>query len=203
MIAADVLVDRLAADPTDATVLEELEQAAVVYVERQTGRYFGPVKNETFVVEGTGTPRLWLPATPTQPVAQVTERAFLGATETTVLATDEQGFEQRTLGTETYLQRKGAALAAQYGEPVANVWHRGYEYVMTFQHGYAANAAPLDIREAVVGLVSAWYAARDLGGGLVVSETAGRVSRTLAREDVAQAVPGLQSTLLSWRRRRT
>jgi len=196
MVEGAVLVDRIGAAPEDEAVLVELEAAAVKFVETQTGRYFGPQKSVTAVLRGNGSARLWLPETPASAVASVVEREYAGATGTTILNTSEDGFVQRTIGTETVLVRKGAG----------GVWRFGYEYEVTLTVGYVAGSEPADIYEAVIGLVNAWHAVREMGGGVVRSATEGRVSRTLAINDsvsFTEAVPGLRETLLSWRRNRT
>jgi hypothetical protein len=136
---------RIAASNTnDDAYLTQLEKAAVDFVEKRTGRYWGEVStdNITEIVYGTGTPHLWMADPPTTIPTSITEQAYPGATQTTITNTDTDGYVLRG----TRLVRKGGG-----------VWTQGYEYDVTYTRGYTPGSEPDAIRHAVRMLVAHWY----------------------------------------------
>lgn len=146
--------DRLLAQafkPADQSGLEyvrALEAAAVALIERQTGKYFGPVRTRTEYVLGTGSGMLYLEgpvATDVYDVALITsvnEAAYAGGEQTEIDLDEDDGFVVR----EEVLYRKGGG-----------VWSRGYEYEVVYQQGYDPGEEPADIRQAVMQLVTHWF----------------------------------------------
>lgn len=137
------------ADPDDTTedpLLQEYEAAAVAWVEKETGRYFGEEEAAAeFVVPGNGTPVLWLPEYASA-VSAVKSRAYLGGTETTIATGDSDGWALRLAPGRTHgnqLIRRGGSL-----------WDLALDYVVTATIGYGEGAAPADIRELVMKLVA-------------------------------------------------
>ena len=185
---------------TYGSILLDLETRAVAWVERQTGRYFGPPVEQTDVIIGNGTDRLWLPEPPTvENVAQyaypttVIERQYLGATEETITDTDDDGFAVRTGGNEGWLQRKAQT-----------AWRCGWEYEIEYYRGYEAGEEPGDIRQLVIELCKLKWGEKGINPA-VKSETIGGYSYTLfnavGSEDfgIGLSATGL-ATLRSWRR---
>lgn len=140
---------------TDDGYLVDLEVQAVSFVERETGRYFGAVASVTEYLIGGGTDTLFLSEAPAAPPTTVTERTYPGGDATTITAADADGYVLR--GTMK-LVRKGGG-----------IWARGYEYEVTYDRGYAAEAEPGEIRMLVTDLVAYWYEERvpvaSLGSG--------------------------------------
>lgn len=154
MITTALLKTALRIDGTDQDdYLSELETAAVAFVERYTGRYFGASEEVTRVVGGDGTRVLWLPDHASA-VASVAEREYPGDTETVITAGDSDGYEADR--PSTLDANRVAALFRKGG----NVWEEHYEYVVTFTRGYASGSEPSDIRQAVIALVAYWYEMR-------------------------------------------
>lgn len=127
-------------------LLVELEQAAVAYVQRITGRSFGaaPAAAVTHTILGTGIPRLWLPEPAALLPATVIERAYPGSTELTITASAADGY---------VLRNNSLALVRKEG----GIWGRGYEYGVAFISGYSEGNEPADIRQAVRMLTAHWY----------------------------------------------
>lgn len=149
-------------DHAEDEYIRALETAAVAYVEKQTGKYFGTAADATEVVSGTGTADLWLPG-PVASVTSVAERAFAGDDDTAVAAADDDGYVVRG----DRLVRKGGG-----------VWARGYEYEVAYSRG--AEAAPADIQEAVRKLVVLWFSRRLPVSDVQVSELPHGIADTLA-----------------------
>lgn len=121
--------------------LDALEEAAVSYVERVTGRYFGAAGARTEYLSGTGIDTLWLADIPTT-ITSVTERDSL----------TDAGTE---LVEDTDYVVRGNRLVY-----VSNTWDADYEYEVVYTAGYAAGAEPADVRQAVKMLVGHWYTNR-------------------------------------------
>lgn len=195
MITLPDLKDWLEVEGDEADdLLTSLEARAVEFVERETGRYFGALENVTEILCGDGGGKLRLAEVPTSIPASVQERAYVGADATTITASDDDGYELRTLTLPSsnlaYLLRKGGC-----------VWARGFEYSVTYERGYAAGDEPGDIRQLVLDLVQVKWAMRDAGGGVFRSESLGPYSYTLA--DLSR-LPGYraedaQATIQRWR----
>lgn len=133
--------------------LAELEAAAVQFVETQTGRYFGAVREVTEYRTAAGN-SLFLSDEPTGTVT-VMRRSSATATAEAVAA-DQFAVRGRRLV-----------------NPAGWGW---YEYEITYDAGYAPGAQPEDIRDAVRDLVALAYRTR----AGVQSETMGGYHYTLA-----------------------
>lgn len=149
MIHVDLLKAALKpADNTELQYIQQLERAAVAFVERQTGRYFGPERARTEIVVGTGRRELYLQGPillDVYGVAQVTsvnEAAYAGGDQTQIVIDEDDGFVVR----EAVLHRKGGGY-----------WSLGYEYEVVYQQGYGEGEEPGDIRQAVMQLVTHWF----------------------------------------------
>ena len=134
---------------THDTYLESLEEVAVAYVSRATGRFLGDEDAEAeFVVPGAGIVSLYLPQ-PASAVTAVKERPYPGGTETVIASDDDDGWELRTAAGESH----GVRLVRKGGY----VWDRGYEYVVTATIGYTADTWPAEDVGDVTALVSHWF----------------------------------------------
>lgn len=176
-----------AEDTAHDALLTDLEAMAVEWVERQTGRYFGPPEETVEILRGTGAPRLWL-AEPPVSVAEVVEVIHPGGTETVI---DPDGYEIRTGGNEGWLVRRGG------------VWWPGYEYRVRYTRGYPAGQEPADIRQLVLDLVALRWSLRGKDG--LQSESIGGYSYTRSAFHIAddgdlKSIPGALRTIQSWRR---
>lgn len=190
MIPVEELIDVLdGATDADTAEIVELEQNAVAFVQTQTRRYFGPPKQTTEVVKGKGTSNLWLrhiaidevPADYyNEVVVSVVERQYAGNDGTAI--TD---FQVRVEDGEVRLVRLNGG-----------VWTYGYEYTVTYWHGYPAGEEPGDIRQLVVDLVKSRWNMRELEG--LRSESIGGYSYTRF-EDTDLDMEG-QATIAAWRR---
>lgn len=131
----------------DDVYIAELEEAAVGFVERWTGDFYGPEEEVTEIVPGTGLRALWLAQAPagSPVVVTIDETSYPGATATAIADVDDDGFEVRS----RKLVRKGGG-----------GWVRGYEYEVTYTRGYAEGAQPEPVRHAVKMLVAHWYHSR-------------------------------------------
>ena len=125
--------------------LTALERAAVAYVERRTGWYWGPQQQATALLEGNGTWALYLPDHASA-VVRVAERSRWSGTETEL---PPSSYELVLPPGETH----GLKLSRRTWEP----WAYGVLYAVTYTRGYAAGEEPADIRQAVVGLVAHWF----------------------------------------------
>lgn len=152
--------------------IKELERAAVALVERETRRYFGPVRTRTEVVVGTGRGPLYLEgpvALDIYDVALVTsvnEAAYAGGDQTEIVDDEDDGYVVR----EGVLYRKGGGS-----------WARGYEYEVVYQQGYDEGDEPADIRQAVMELVTLWFTIRlPVALGTVAPEVPHNVAEIIA-----------------------
>ena len=127
--------------------LVALEAAAVSYVQRRTGWYWGPEQEVEITLCGSGTRDLWLPDHASE-VSRVVEWSVYGV--------------DNELPAESYALRlepgstHGLRLSRRDGE----LWLPGYEYAVTYTRGYEAGTEPEDIRQAVIGLVALWFEVR-------------------------------------------
>lgn len=161
------------------------EAAAVEFVQRYTGRYFGASEQAEQIVPGVGTNTLWL-ADDAAAVASVHESIYPGAAESEILAGDVDGFVIRG----RRLVRKGGS-----------VWRRGHEYRVIYTRGYAAGNEPADIRGAVLELVRYRYGQRKAGADGMKSESIGGYSYTLAdAKEALSGNAGVMDVLGHWRR---
>ena len=189
MITVAEMRTRLDDATADADLLGLLIDGAYAYVETQTRRSFRAPAPETIVLIGAGTRNLYLPEKPDTTVSiTVTEAAYAGATTTAVAEAASDGFEVRTRGHEGWLVRLGES-----GE-----WTAGYEYAVTYTHGYAVDGEPDDIRDLVAGLVALKYQIAGAEG--LRSENIGGYSYTRFGDGDLDAIPGARETIEAWRR---
>lgn len=131
--------------------VKQLEAAAVALIERETGKYYGPVRTRTEIAIGTGFGTLQLVGPVALDVygvaqiASVNESQYAGGTASEIVADGSGGFIVR----ESVLYRRSGGF-----------WRSGYEYVVVYEQGYAEGEEPADIRQAVMQLVALWYEAR-------------------------------------------
>lgn len=130
MIPVPELRDYLRLDHLeDDYLLEQVERAAVAYVERETGRYFGPREEGTEHLAGTGTSALWLADEPAGPVEVVNSYDW-PVVDFTV---------------------HGRRLHRVAG------WATTSCYAVTYERGYEEGEEPADVRLAVMQLVALMY----------------------------------------------
>lgn len=195
MISLDRLAGAIGNVPeSDLPLLEDMRDAALRFIESQTGRYFGKVVLVEEWIDGTGFRNLWLgePVVVTNPVTlAVSEFTHPGATA--VVLVEDTDYELRVStapgAREGYLVRLGGS----------SVWDRCYEYLVTYSRGYALNAGPRDIEHVLVGLVRSRYTSG--GSEVMKSETIGGYSYTRFDAGDLAALPGVdQATVDAWRR---
>lgn len=170
--------------------LVALEKAAVEFVQTQTRRYFGPVRDAEEVIKGTGLGHLWLRYVPVgEPdfdysgtILSVDERVYSGNDPIAV-----EDFEIRNLEGEVQLVRAG-------GTP----WTDGYEYTVTYRQGYAPGEEPADIRQLVKDLVA--YRWAQIGREGMKSETLGGYSYTAFDIEELGGIIGGTDTIKAYRR---
>ena len=119
-------------DASQADLIEELERAAVAFVERETGRYFGPAQVVTEFFSG------------------VAGRAILLRDEPTGTVTVEESTGTGWVAVTDYT-RRGRFLY----HTVA--WSPYVDIRVTYQRGYAEGQEPGDIRGAVMQMVAHLY----------------------------------------------
>jgi hypothetical protein len=138
--------------------------AAVAYVERYTGRYFGAVAEIVETLDGSGADVLWLRETPAATPAILVESRASDTWETVDL--DDHPYE--TDGRQLYL---------------SGGWTYGRRNVrVTYTAGYAAGEEPADIRQVVMELVAKMYQFRTpVVTGTIVAEIPHGARDTLNR----------------------
>lgn len=172
MISIAELKQHLKITSTDEDLLlAELEEAAVQFVETQTGRYFGPARSVTEYLRAAGDSLFLHEA----PIGEVTVQRRSSATATA----------EAVEATEFAVRGRRLVKPAGWGTS---------EYEVTYSVGYEEGAQPEDIRGAVRDLVALAYRGRDG----IVSETTGGYSYRLADAD---SVSGLRDTLRAYRRK--
>lgn len=175
---------------TENATLVALEKAAVEFIQTQTRRYFGPVKDFKEVIAGTGVGHIWLRAVPVdQPdfdynsaIVSVDERQFVNDTPIAV-----EDFEVRSLDGEVQLIRHAGG-----------VWTDGRDYTVTYRMGYEPGTEPADIRQLVKDLVA--YRWESMGREGLKSETLGGYSYTAFDHEDLTGVPGGSATIKAYRR---
>lgn len=173
MIDLDLLRTALRLDPDNELeddLLEQYEAAAVAYVEKATGRYFGPPAERVEILDATGADTLWLQEAP------ITEPASIYEAEP-VIAERSGGAWTDLDVTETPYEFAGRELYREGG------WARGRRSVrVTYWAGYAPGAEPADIRQAVMELVAKMYQFRSpVVTDAVSAELPHGVAETIAR----------------------
>ena len=169
-------------------LLETLETMAAQLVEDETGRFFGVTETRTEYIIGDGTRDLYLNENAAA-ITSVGQRLQIGDSYTTITESDSDGFEIRAprsdSGRARLLRKSGLG------------WNYGYEHRVIYDFGYATDAEPDRIRQAVKDLVALKYHTRGREG--LKGFAAGGSSWTqLDASDVGQ-VPGLSKTLALWR----
>ncbi len=172
-------------------LLEALEEMAVDLVQDETGRFFGAVETRTEYIDGDGTRELHLNENPAA-ITSVDQRRLIGDTFQTITEGNSDGFEIRA--PESEVGRVKLLRKAGLG------WADGYEHRVIYEFGYATDAEPARIRQAVLDLVALKYHGRGYEG-LKTFAAAGVARTQFDARDVLQ-VPGLARTLNLWRVRR-
>jgi hypothetical protein len=170
----------------DVAALTLLEKRAVAYVENETLRHFGPTATFSDIYSGTGTNTIWLRNAPST-LTSVEYRRGVGDAWVAVLTGDDDGWEL-----DGYRVRRNRGFR----------WWRFEEYRIIYDFGYAANAEPGDIRQAVLDLVKWSYDNREQTAGLI-SEQVGpeRYTRAQFTRGLAD-MPWIGETLARWTWRR-
>ena len=119
-------------DASQADLIEELERAAVAFMERETGRYFGPPETVTETFSGVTGQRLMLRYMPTGTVT-VQESSGSGWVAVTDFVVE------------------GRFLVH------AVAWSPYVDVRVTYQRGYAEGREPADIRPFILQLVQHYY----------------------------------------------
>jgi uncharacterized phiE125 gp8 family phage protein len=140
MILLGTLKAALKLDPDDTSedeYLESVEAAAVAYLERATGRYFGRLEERTEYLTGTGAQEVWLAEPPAGDVTVTSDGTAVAADDFTVRG------------------RRLRHASGWWGSPR---WST--DLVVTYTAGYPAGLEPADIRHAVTKLASFWFEQR-------------------------------------------
>jgi hypothetical protein len=178
VIPVDELRDYVKAKDADEPILEKMELAAVAFVERETGRYFGEPAPIAEVFSGAYAGPLYLSESPAADPALVLEYF--------------DGTSWSTVDSSSYTIDGSAIWPA-----ASTLWIYGHRnYRATYTRGYVAGEEPADIRQAVMDLVATKWKGRGQEG--MQSETIGGYQYT--RSDAFEVVPGLSDTLRNWRR---
>jgi hypothetical protein len=202
MIALDLLHAYLGTPEDDLKtdrVLEDLERQAVAYVQRITGRYFGPLAEVTEVIPGFRCwtwrharcrvgERLYLTDLPAQTVDEaeaplplaVVEYGEAGAELLEPLA----GVVVRQQGLEAWLVRTDGGS-----------WNIQNEYHVTYTRGYPEDGEPDDIRRFVIAWVARQWSMRGRDG--IASETIGGYSYTMAKDQTGN-VAEMDAIIAAW-----
>lgn len=195
MITPEELLELIGGEGYDAVQVEDLERAAVAFVETQTGRYFGPPELVEEFIRGNGSRNLWLRDHVTtvegesgsgddDALVTVGEWDYPGGTGTDLV--QDVDFVLRQLAKESLLVR------------MANgAWTDGYEYAVTYWRGYQAGEEPADIRQLVLDLIRGRWAQRGAFG--LKSETIEGYSYTRFDDRDLDAMGGW-GTITLWRR---
>lgn len=174
----------------DAGLAQDMTDRARVFVERQTHRYFGPKANVTEAARGTGTRQLMLRDNVVGEVVSVIEQEYPGATPTTIAVVSESvtdGYELRHTAEDSVLVRSGGG-----------VWTFDWEYLVTYERGYAIDKGPKDIEALVIGLVGMRF--KLIGREGLRSEDIGGYAWTRFGEGDLDALDGAWDTIKAWRR---
>lgn len=177
-------------EPGVTELLTTLETMAVELVQDETGRYFGASATRTEHIIGDGTRDLHLAENATA-ITSVGARRYIGDSYETVTEGNTDGFEIRA--------PRGDAGRARLLRKGSLSWSDGYEHKVIYEFGYASNAEPERIRQAVMDLVALKYHGRGYEG--LKSFAAGGVTRTQFTAEDILGVAGLARTLALWRAR--
>lgn len=138
----------LATVPDADAVLVGLEEHAVDFLERETGRHFGPSQTHIEHLDGSGGRELFLNEAPGA-ITSVEYRCEIGDDWTALASSSSDGWELR----DRRLLRKGGY-----------VWARDEEYRVTYDFGYAEGEEPPEIRGLVIDLVAHRWRQRGIEG---------------------------------------
>ena len=188
MIEIGELADWLGVDDDATLVL--LEERTVAFVEQTTGRHFGPEQTFTEILRGTSDDTLWLNEEPSA-LSSVEWRDDVGDSWTAIAAGDSDGWELQG----PRLRRKGGF-----------TWRWNREYRVIYDFGYATDAEPGEIRQAVLDLTKLVYDQREINLALSSEKkgtqqyTRGTVGGSMV--DLLMTLPWVKETLTHWRWRR-
>lgn len=173
MIALDDLRDYLGIlsdQHGDDALLETLETEAVSIVETGTNIRYSATGTVVEFIRGNGLADLFLSGSPTADPSEVLEATAIG--ETGAAVTD-------------WVRRSSRLVRTSGG-----VWTLDYEYKVTYTGGYAANAEPPVVRNAVKQIVAILYRGRGKEGQH--SETTGPTyAYTKDEEAIARVLESL------------
>ncbi len=125
-------------------LLVALEETTADFVQRETGRYFGPVITFTQYIDGNGRDTIWLDE-PATTITSVAERTS-GVTWLTYPSSD---YEQD--GRKLFL--------------IDSAWPKGRRNLrVIYTFGYATDMEPAEIRQAVLDIIALRYRARGTEG---------------------------------------
>lgn len=168
----------------EETALVALEVRVVAYLERETGRHFGPVQALVETLRGRGDPTLWLNESPGS-ISQVRTRQVVGDAWTVITESASDGFEL-----------SGFELTRKY----PYTWRSGSYVEVTYNFGYAVGSEPGEIRQLVMKIVKHEWELRVVPAG-VMSESVGPHSKTYAAPDAIPDIdelPQVRTMLLKW-----
>jgi hypothetical protein len=178
-----------AAAKADPVLLQDMIDRALAFIESQTRRAFGLPATVTEFLSGNGSRILRLPEPPAVPdsdgeIDLVEERAYPGAPAAIVPLEEIQ---VRLSGNNAYLARLGGP-----------IWCQGFEYAVTYRHGYELDHGPKDIEQLLIDLIALRLAFRGKDG--MRSETIGGYSYTRFGEGDLDSIDGAWATVRAWRR---
>ena len=173
-------------DTDSDALLTALEARAVDFVQRETGRYFGPSIARTEILRGDDSDMLRLRERP----SAITLLEYRAVTATTWTALAASG------AWELHVPMDDTGILGAVLYRIGAEWSRDTRYRVTYPFGYTAGAEPGEIRQAVMDIVELKYIERGRFG--LRSETLGDYSYTLGPRDV-ENVPELMDTLARWR----
>jgi hypothetical protein len=142
-------------------LIEALVKSATAYLERRTGWHLGPVETMTAHICGEGTRTLWLPQPP-----------LAGSVE----VEDDDG-------EAVDVEVRGSKVVRTDG-----VWHRGVDYTLIYDAGYAEGTGPADLMQATRLLVAGWFENREAWAtGTIVTEHKHAVDAIVGRYERVRA----------------
>lgn len=183
MLDSATVKDRIAAAASlSPEAIDRLVGDVQAFLERQTGRYFGPVASHTEHCMGLGGYRLYLTDRVATGTPVVLERLSPAAAGTPIAAFVVLSQDHDP----------GSTLVRVDGQP----WRAGAWYEVTYQRGYPRDAAPADVLRAALDLIAMRLNQEGLEG--LESGAIGAFSFALA--DADGGPPTVQETVARWRR---
>lgn len=173
--------------PQDCTeaerwMLQLMEEAAVAFIEGETGHYFGEETSFTQVVDGPGIEVLWLDYLPTT-FTSIEYRTAADLSDWTAYVSADYEQDGRRV------HRLGA------------VWPRGRRNLrVKYDAGYTLGEEPAEIRQAVLSLVNNKWKAKAVGP--FKAEKIGDYSYTIAEASQVDEQSGLSAMdlIAKWRK---